>query len=239
MADTGDSGDFVFTRGGDGALQYKGDFEGLYRDMHDPWGQSGEHPRMADYYAYSRAELVNTLVELSPERMLEIGCGTGHVVDYVRRHLLHCAVHGCDISHTAIERAWSLHPMGFFFRLDITAPVEPYHFYCDHYDVVVLSQILWYVLDKLPDVFDNCSKLLVPGGHLIIQTAFLDRQEYGRDIVDGWHALLHWVLTDEGNQLATQPRWRIVGASYDASDRHAPHHDGILVLQKAAPEVQP
>ena len=220
----GDSGNYIFCRGGDGTLSYKGDFEGLYRARDDPWGQSGSHPRMSSYYEYSRQMLVMHLLGIPWKRLLEVGCGTGHVLHHLREHLPGHVLSGCDISHTAVERAWTEFPKLYFFRLDITAPVEDYHFYRSNYDVVILSQMLWYVLDKLPDVFGNCARLLTPGGHLIIQTAFLDNQEYGRDIVDGFHGLVRWVLDHA-------PDWRIVGASYDASAQHTPHHDGILVLR--------
>lgn len=232
----GDSGDFIFTRDERGKLQYRGDFEGLYRAMDDPWGQSGEHPRMKDYYEFSRRRLLNTLKgtlnEFPWTGLLEVGCGNGQVVDLIHRGLEpRRVVHGCDLSHTAVERAWSLFPRGFFYRLDIADPgaVQDYQWQYGRYQVVVLSQILWYTLDKLPATFGNCAKLLAPGGHLIIQTAFLDNQEYGRDIVDGWHGLVRWVID---NEVETDAKvWQIVSASYDASGQYTPYHDGILVLR--------
>jgi SAM-dependent methyltransferase len=230
----GDSGDFIFRRTEGGDLTYRGDFEGLYRAITDPWGQSGEHPRMKAYYEFSRRRLLNTLKgtlnEFPWTRLLEVGCGKGQVVDLIHHSIEpRRVVHGCDVSKTAIARAWSMFPDGFFFHLDITQPdaLDRQRWSELHYDVVVLSQILWYVLERLPTVFDNCSSMLVPHGHLIIQTAFLDQQGYGRGIVDGWHGLIRWVLeSTEG--------WQIVGASYDASDRHAPYHDGVLVLRRGA-----
>jgi len=222
----GDSGDFIFRRTEGGGLTWHGDFDGLYRAQSDPWGQSGEHPRMASYYEYSRQVLVMHLLGLPWKRLLEAGCGTGHVLHRLSEHLPGRNLHGCDISHTAVERAWAKFPRLFFFRLDITAPVEDCHFYRSNYDVAILSQMLWYVMDKLPGVFANCARLLTPGGHLIVQAAFLDNQEYGRDIVDGFNGLVRWVLDHA-------PGWQIVSASYDASAQHAPHHDGILVLRHA------
>ncbi len=231
----GDSGEFVFKADDHGGIDYVGDFEGLYQAMDDPWGQSGEHPRMKAYYQFSRQRLVYSLLELDDPgigwmRALEVGCGAGHVVNLLQRRFTGRVVHGCDVSYTAIAKASELHPRGVFYHLDIAdpamesllgaafAPNRPY-------DVVILSQILWYILRDLPTVFYNCAKLLAPDGHLIIQTAFIDDQKYGRDIVDGWHGLIRWVL----NGL---PAWKIMGASYDAGDRFAPHHDGILVLRK-------
>lgn len=231
----GDSGDFIFRRTEGGDLTWHGDFEGLYRAMDDPWGQSGAHPRMRDYYADSRQRLVDTLVNLSNQSAvevrwrsaLEVGCGTGYVTRLLREKFPGRRVHGCDISHTAIERAWALHHNAFFYTLDIAKPVEEDRFYVSNYDVVVLNQILWYVLERLALVLDNCGKLLLPDGHLIIHTAFLDEQNFGRHVLDGFHGLIRWVLENTS-------AWHIVGAYYDPTSRHAPYHDGVLVLQKGS-----
>ncbi len=234
----GDSGDFVFARDADGQLQYKGDFEGLYRAMDDPWGQSGRHPRMREYYQYSRRQLLSVLCGLRWKRLLEAGCGGGHVTNQIA---LACprnkVVHGCDISPAAVERARSLFPRETFFCLDITDPaaVEAHRRQHGPYGAVLLNQILWYILPHLSAVIANADRLLVPGGNLIVQTAFLDHQEYGRAIIDGWPGLLRWVLDHA-------PAWQIIrlATSYDDSSRCAPYHDGLLVLRAPyAPEPAP
>lgn len=229
----GDSGDFIFRRTEGGDLTWHGDFEGLYQAMPDPWGQSGEHPRMKKYYEFSRRRLTSAMCGLDDDssgvgwaKALEVGCGTGHVANFLGHWFHGRTVHGCDISDTAIRRARELHPDSFFFHHDITSgKVVGYTHY---YHVVILNQILWYVLHDLPTAIDNCAWLLAPGGHLIIQTAFLDNQEYGKGVVDGFHGLLEWFV----GHTDVNGGWQIVGASYDASDRYAPHHDGILVLQR-------
>jgi 2-polyprenyl-3-methyl-5-hydroxy-6-metoxy-1,4-benzoquinol methylase len=219
----GDSGDFIFARRPDGGLEFKGDFEGLYKSDPDPWGQSGEHPRMKEYYAFSRRRLLLTLNGLPWRRLLEVGCGAGYVAHQIDRSFHpRRRVYGCDVSRSAVLLANEKFPDGKWYQFDIADPdaVRSYHVY--EYDVVILGQVLWYVLDHFPAVLVNVMKMLNPGGHLIIQTAFLDNQEYGRDVVDGFNGLLLYMLNTT---------FQVVSASYDNSGRYAPHHDGLLVLQ--------
>lgn len=216
---------YVFTRLPDGSLEFKGDFEGLYQSDPDPWGQSGGHPRLKEYYALSRNRLAETLAGLEWVTALEIGSGLGYAT-----HLLHQRfgppqrVEGMDISGTAIMGACRNFP-GITFHLGDIAGPPPRPDLQGRWDVVILNQTLWYVLDRLPAVFENALTLLAPHGHLIIQMAFLDNQEYGREIVDGFNGLLRYVLDHHSADF------QVVRASYDASSRFAPYHDGLLVLQ--------
>jgi len=254
----GDSGDFIFARRPDGILEFKGDFEGLYQSDPDPWGQSGGDPRMKEYYAFSRRRLLLTLNDLPWKTLLEAGCGTGHVAFQIDRSFHpQRKVFGCDVSESAIKQARQLFPWLKFNVQDIGDTEDPqmsawFEAQCDRvrrprhhpdppvgrslrsrrsvtdwglYDVIVLSQTLWYVLNRLPAVFENALALLAPHGHFIIQMAFLDKQEYGREIVDGFNGLLRYVLDRYGADF------QVVSASYDASSRFAPYHDGLLVLQ--------
>lgn len=241
----GDSGDFIFARRPDGGLEFRGDFEGLYKADPDPWGQSGEHPRMKEYYAFSRANLVAALKGLSYpadstphspgyglQGILEVGCGAGYVVDLLSRALPCSWFTGIDISASAVDLARKLCPhqgfaVGDFATLDPKSGCWKYSWY----SVIILSQVLWYVMDQLPGVFKNTLTFLrrhpefVPRGYLVIQMAFLDNQEYGREIVDGFNGLLRYVLDHYAADF------QVVSASYDNSSRYAPYHDGLLVLQ--------
>lgn len=227
----GDSGDYIFTKGPDGKLEFKGDFEGLYRADPDPWGQSGEHPRMKEYYAYSRSRLVGALHGLDEPgpgigwmQAMEVGCGRGHVTRFLNDSFVNRRVEGMDISRSAVGRAETDYPDLHFWLGDIGAPGIG-HVFMGRYDAVILNQALWYVLHRLSNTFRNVGRMLKPHGHLIIQTAFLDEQEYGKEIVNGFNGLLWYVLDHHGRD------YQVVSASYDNSSRHAPYHDGLLVLQ--------
>ena len=223
----GDSGDFIFARRPDGILEFKGDFEGLYQSDPDPWGQSGGDPRMKEYYAFSRSNLVCALddfLEYEWSSLLEVGCGMGHVTNFLREMFPIARIEGMDISATAIAHATAAFPCIPFHVANIGTPGVGDGFH-RQFDVVVLSQSLWYVLHLLGNTFGNVMKMLKPHGVFVVQMAFLDNQEYGREIVDGFNSLLHYVLDRYG------AAFQVVSASYDASGRFAPYHDGLLVLQ--------
>ena len=223
----GDSGDFIFARRPDGVLEFKGDFEGLYQSDPDPWGQSGGDPRMKEYYEFSRMELAAAppLVLLKNGLVLEAGCGIGYVTSFLATMAaLDVAVEGMDISPSAIKSAKAHHPCIRFWVEDVGASIVDRGFFA-RYNIVILNQMLWYVLDRLPNVFRNVDRMLKPQGHLIVQNAFLDNQEYGREVVDGFNGLLKYVLDHHVKDF------QVVSASYDASPRFAPYHDGLLVLQ--------
>lgn len=222
---------YVFTHRADGKLEFKGDFEGLYQSDPDPWGQSGGHPRLKEYYVYSRSILALALDRLPRwDAALEVGCGTGHVTNLLSHYFLDKwveggpQVEGMDISATAIARAMAAFPGILFHVADIGAPGVGDRFH-QQFDVVVLNQTLWYVLHLLGNTCRNVLKTLKHHGVFVIQMAFLDRQEYGREIVDGFNGLLRYVLDHHAADF------QVVSASYDASSRYAPYHDGLLVLQ--------
>jgi SAM-dependent methyltransferase len=217
--------DFVFARDEHGRLELRGDFEGLYKADPDPWSQSGHDPnKMQGYYLESRRNLVLALGELPPWRAaLEVGCGLGYVTNLLSVVFPDRRVDGVDVSPTAIERARVLFPAVQFRQGDIatlTWDAPEWH----AYDVVILSQILWYVMAKMPVVVHSCLTMLRPAGHLVIQTAHLDVQEYGRELMDGFAGLVRYMLREDKLQL--------VSARYGAGDQFAPYHDGVLVMRK-------
>ena len=89
-----------------------------------------------------------------------------------------------------------------------------------------MSQILWYILEELVQVFANVDKLLKNDGFLIWVNAFLKEQRYGREIIDGFDGLVGYVVSNHFG------KYKIVKAEVDYSDRFL-HNDGILVLMKS------
>jgi len=217
------SGEYVFKRDQDGELQLVADFEGFYRDTTDPWGQSGTDARLKLYYQHSRATLVD-MISRHPAHtnILEIGCGLGYVTRQLADALPGVAVSGMDISATAAQHARRKFPGLDFFQGDIAAAEPPSN---DQHDVVILNQLLWYVLVRMENVFSNCYKMVSDGGLLVISTGFLNQQEYGRDIVDGFDGLLDYCLHKQSTN------WKILDARYDDSGKFL-HSDGIVILRK-------
>jgi SAM-dependent methyltransferase len=219
--------EYVFRKGQHGELDLVGDFEGLYRSQVDPWGQSANsNDAMSKYYTYSRTQLLSTIQRRTNSvnreqfmRGLEIGCGHGYVVD-VLMHFTHLEWIGMDISPSAVLRAMLLFPKYKFYVGDITEP----NFTSFETDVIVLGQILWYILHGMSAVMDNCYRMLVPGGLLIISQAFLtEPQRYGRDLANGFDGALKLLIGFD--------KFKLIEARYeDGLGLH--HHDGIFILRR-------
>jgi len=219
--------DFVFRENGDGQLEFVGDFEGLYRDVPDPWDQSAQQGQMASYYHYSRTKIADALLQQGVRNAigLEVGCGLGYALTEISKSMVTTAWEGIDKSAEAVKRARVLHPHLTFHHDDIVAPTRVPN---NYYDIIALNQILWYVLEDLDLVFSNCYRLLVPGGLLLISQAFLRQQRYGLDQIDGFNGLLRFVLG-----WCCQDRFQVVDARYNASQKYI-HHDGLLLLRKVS-----
>lgn len=120
-----------------------GDFEGLYQNIEDPW----EHAT-SNLMSSSRAFGIHLLSILKTyygnQFVLDMGCGKGQYSEQIAA--LGYDVLGVDISPTAVERGKELVPnvnfaVGGPESFDLMRENKP--------DVIVLSQISWYILDQI------------------------------------------------------------------------------------------
>lgn len=219
----------IFKDDGKGGLTFVGDFQGLYERCSDPWGQSGEREDIASYYSFSRHRLAMALlghVGKTEGERLEIGCGHGHAMNAVAKAIGGDWT-GIDISHAAVTEARKLYPEHSFHVADICARLPFPPSALGKFDVVILSQILWYILDRRDAAMDHVIRLTKLGGLVVISQAFLREQLYGRDIIDGFDGALDWIT---GGTLYPG-RLRLVEARYDDTEQHV-HHDGLLIFRK-------
>lgn len=221
------SQDFVFRDSADGRLEFVGDFDGFYRAVDDPWGQTGADWRMGDYYRYSRSNIVRLISSLAlPPRLLEVGCGLGQVCRQIAESGAAASVAGLDISAVAVERARGLNPGVVFYTGDFAAPEIAR--LVGRLDMVIFNQLLWYVLDRLPRMLANAREVLNGGGHLLICNAFLrEPQRFGREIVDGFDGLIRYLATH------TEGRFRFVRAHLHR-DPALVHDDGYVLMEAVA-----
>jgi SAM-dependent methyltransferase len=219
------SKDYVFTKNAAGKLMFVGRFDDFYQNEKDPWGQKGKDKRLKEYYRFSRQNLLKAIKDLPLNgrgHILEVGCGLGYVSSFLSQKLgLHYQVTGADISPTAVAEAKKSFKKIPFSVMDITKPLKM----SKQYNVVIMSQILWYILERLPQTFCNLSGLIKKDGHLIFVNAFLHEQRYGKEIIDGFDGLLRHVLVKHKNE------YRLVNARIDYSKKFI-HDDGIAVFQK-------
>ena len=210
----------------DDTLELVGDFDGLYKADKDPWSQSAEgaeNLEMKKYYDFSRAQLLKLLKKINPNsNLLEVGCGLGFVMDFIAKNLAETSVSGLDISSEAIRRARENFPEYEFLKEDITKNRINLK---KRFDVVILSQVLWYVLDDIETVMSNVHGLITDRGHFIITQAFPKKQLYGSDIIEGHEGLLGFM-----DQYQQDKFYPILNESHNSVDMV--HIDGISLYQR-------
>ncbi len=216
----------IFSKNDKGELKFVGDFEAIYTEENDPWGQSNcTDIDYKKYYDYSRNK-INKLIKSVHDKnisILEVGCGLGYVVDLIGRNNQSIEVNGSDISKKAIEIAKRKFPQYTFFVNDITSDKKVIN---RKFDIVIFNQILWYILEKLDKSFLNCHHILNKNGYFIISQAFFkSEQNYGREIVNGFDGLDHIMKTKYNNLFELKSK------TFESSGKYL-HNDGIFLFKK-------
>ena len=223
------SKEFVFKTEEDGRLGFVGDFEGFYKSDNNPWGQTGMDERLHEYYTFSRSKMLNTIDFLINSKaesvdILEVGCGLGYVSSKLQTELSgNVNITGMDVSSTAIEKAKIIFPSLEFIVGDIRSECLDIG---KKYDIVLMAEVLWYVLEKLPHVFANIDGLLKNSGFLVFSNSFPREQKYGREIIDGFDGLVRYVCSNYFG------KYKIIRAQVDYSGKFL-FDDGILALMKS------
>lgn len=214
--------EFVFKKRLCGSLEFVGDFDAVYRNRVDPWSQSADSKDgWQEYYQHSRSKILNE-INSTGKNILEVGCGIGYVVDFLSKKTSNCTVDGMDISSEAIKLAKKTFTELNFVVGDITKK----NTLTKKYNVVILNQILWYILDSLDHVVKNVYDILGDEGTLIVSQAFFkDYQSYGRDILVGIDGLEDYMLRKHGGLF------KLENIKVSASNKLV-HDDGLLVFKK-------
>jgi SAM-dependent methyltransferase len=122
-----------------GAEGFVADFDLLYREIEDPWEQTSSF-NLGDS---RRLLALNYCERLFPEgehqssaKILEIGCGFGHLTEGLRVSGFNST--GVDISRVAIEKASATHPEATFLERDISdarllEEIDP--------DIIIMSEV--------------------------------------------------------------------------------------------------
>ena len=217
------SEEFIFKTLPSGDLKFVGDFEEFYKTEDDPWQQAGKEGEMSTYYKWSRQRLLKRLCPEKNDKILEVGCGLGYLTKLISDEFPYTTCDGLDISKTAVNKASKLFPELTFTQGDICSKdfLKTYK-----YDFILLSQILWYVIESFPIVLGNCNDILNKNGKLIITQAFLtEPQRYARDVVDGFLGLEKYLIKNLPKSLILSL------LDYDDKQNFV-HHDGIIVITK-------
>ena len=153
-----------------------GDFEGLYRSFEDPFTQSKK-----EKFETSKAAVINYCNLLQEKRKkklttLEIGCGFGQLTKNLSKLGFNSI--GSDVSETAIKKATINNKCKFY-----TSDFSNYKLYLRiNPDIIIMSEITWYVLPKLKD-FIKFIKKNFKNKYLIHTLAiyYPGKQKYGKE----------------------------------------------------------
>jgi 2-polyprenyl-3-methyl-5-hydroxy-6-metoxy-1,4-benzoquinol methylase len=169
---------------------FRGEFEKMYSDIEDPWGCEA-----------GKSSLNNRIFldvifadDRRYERILDIGCGLGGLLSTIRARNGGGYVLGVDVSATAVEKARRQYPeVSFQQRNIVTEDLGERDF-----DLVVTSEVLWYMLDNLPLFYDRIEATMSHGGVLAVHQYFPTEQRFGKDVIDGLSGYLRFMESREG-----------------------------------------
>jgi SAM-dependent methyltransferase len=156
-----------------------GKYEEMYQNVEDPWYIDKQGRRL---------DMEAALTVLRHQRrrfakVLDIGCGTGFFSNLLRE-VVEGQIWASDISATAVRKARERYPGINFFVLD-AGQAEELEFDDHFFDLIVMAQTLWCVLENLDQVLALFKRYLAPDGLLFISQHFLQpgEQGYGAEIV--------------------------------------------------------
>ena len=195
--------------------KFRGDFENMYRDIDDPWGCES-----------SKSSLNNRLFldlifdgDRKFERVLDVGCGLGGLLSTIRARNGGGEILGVDVSSAAIEKASKRYPEMRFRQANIVTD----DLGVANFNLIAVSEVLWYILDDLPKFYDRLAALLAKGGTLAIHQYFPAQQRFGRDKLDGDYGYLKFMrgraeLTKEHLIRADHPDGHVMLATFTKGD---------------------
>jgi SAM-dependent methyltransferase len=162
--------------------KFIGAFEDMYRRIDDPWhiGDASEIQYDLLLYLIQRHGICR-----NGGKILDVGCEKGAFTARLKGLLPEAEILAMDISPTAVRKAAESHRIpGISFEvLDIQEECTRLH---RDYDLVVISQMVWYILPRLKEVTENIlSGVLREGGFLLVNQAFYrpEVQSYGREVL--------------------------------------------------------
>jgi SAM-dependent methyltransferase len=136
-------------------------------------------------------EILSGLTLPKDAKVLDVGCATGELVDYLRSLYPDWRYHGLDVSQALIDAAAQRMPDAVWRTGSI---LDPAAFRGGEYDLITCSGVLT-IFDEIEAPIANLLSGLKPGGALII---FTPVNEYGCDVLvrvrrvdradDPWHS---------------------------------------------------
>ena len=156
-------------------LSLRGEFENMYQDIDDPWG-CGELSNSINNKLF--CEII--FHKRTFANILDIGSGLGELTEKLYKYNGGGNVVGWEISKTATSKAMKKFPLISFENKNIMIDNID-----EKYDLVTMSEVIWYLLDSLEKVFEKINNALTDDGLLAIHQYFPSHQRFGNDIING------------------------------------------------------
>jgi SAM-dependent methyltransferase len=179
--------DYVIKNG-----KFIGAFEEMYQNVEDPW-----HVGNATQIQYDIGLYLLKKRDVCSEggNVLDVGCGLGAFTARLKEQMPKAEIIGVDIAPTAIEKARKRYGnLGIEFKaLDIQ---KEYTRIENRFDLIVLSQLMWYVLPDFKKIVDYIGeRCLTENGYVLVNQAFYksEEQKYGKEIVSTVEDMLNLV----------------------------------------------
>jgi SAM-dependent methyltransferase len=156
-------------------LSFRGEFESMYKDIDDPWG-CGEFSDSINNKLF--CEVIFHKKQFSD--ILDIGSGLGELTNELFYYNNGGNVMGWEISKTAVDKARKKYPEITFENKNIMVDIIK-----NKYDLITVSEVMWYLLDSIDEVFVKLYNSLNEDGILAIHQYFPNHQQFGNNIIDG------------------------------------------------------
>jgi trans-aconitate methyltransferase len=166
-------------------------FDDLYSAYADLW-------RCHEHHSSMDSELFLKMIcthRQDYRRALDVGCGLGMPAFKLAMNT-EAEVIGIDASDVAIQKAMIRYPECQFYTRNVMAEsIQD----LGMFDLMVMSEVLWYICEKLDEVMRRLALSLAHGGVLAVRQYFPNDQQYYKDVIDGMEDFkkrmsIDWVL---------------------------------------------
>ncbi|TAG04315.1 MAG: class I SAM-dependent methyltransferase [Cytophagia bacterium] len=162
--------------------KFIGKFDEMYTEFNDPWTQSTQPNK------YSRMAGIVHIQNFNIKTVLECGSGLGYYADWIHRET-QIIPKSVDISAVAIEKAKTLFPHLDFEVVDICTELSKFK----DYDCVLFSEIIWYILPDLKEIFNVLKKDFKGKYFLVNQVFYKGTQKYGNEYFTNLKEFINYV----------------------------------------------
>jgi 2-polyprenyl-3-methyl-5-hydroxy-6-metoxy-1,4-benzoquinol methylase len=152
-------------------------YEGYWDKLEN---QHDRHP--ANRIRYREIRKILRSISIPKAQILDVGCGSGVLLQNLVRDFPDIQVSGSDISKSAINLAKQKVPKGLFYVNDFAIPKNSEAIRTEKYDVVLASEVIEHV--EYDDQFlENMARILKPLGYIILTTQSGPRYRMDKEVL--------------------------------------------------------